>query len=407
VTTVPSAFVYDSVRTPFGRYGGALAGVRPDDLAAFVLGEQLRRFPDLDPGSVEDVIFGNANGAGEENRDVARLAVLLAGLPVSIPGSTVNRLCGSSLEAAVQAARAIEAGDADVVVCGGVESMSRAPWVMLKPERPYPAGEMNLASTTLGWRLVNPRMQADWTVSLGEATERLRERHGITRERQDEYALRCHLLAERAWHDGHYDDWVVPYPGNPLARDECIRPDTSLEQLGKLKPSFRPAADGPEGGTVTAGNASPLTDGAAAALIGSARATGMVGREPLARIAGRATVGTEPQYFGYAPVEAANRALARSGIGWDDVAAVELNEAFAAQTLACLDGWGVEVGIVNTWGGAIALGHPLGASGARLLGTLARRLVASGDRWGVAAICIGVGQGLAVVLENQVSGAAG
>jgi acetyl-CoA acetyltransferase family protein len=404
VTAVPSAFLYDAVRTPFGRYGGALAGVRPDDLAAFVVGEQLRRVPDLDPAAVSDVILGNANGAGEENRDVARMAVLLAGLPLSVPGSTVNRLCGSSVEAAVQAARAVEAGDADVVVCGGVESMSRAPWVMLKPDRAFPAGEVNLASTTLGWRLVNPRMRADWTVSLGEATERLRERHGISRGRQDEYALRCHLLADRAWRDGHYDDWVVPYPGTALTRDECIRPDTSLDQLGTLKPSFRPAADGPAGGTVTAGNASPLTDGASAALIGSARAAQTIGRSPLARIAGRATVGTEPQYFGYAPVEAANLALARSGIGWDDVAAVELNEAFAAQTLACLDGWGVDHGIVNAWGGAIALGHPLGASGTRLLGSLARRLAASGDRWGVAAICIGVGQGMAVVLENQADG---
>lgn len=406
------AFVFDAVRTPFGRYGGALAHVRPDDLAAFVVGEQVRRASGLDPAAVDDVILGNANGAGEENRDVARMAVLLAGLPLTVPGTTVNRLCGSSLEAAVQAARAVETGDADVVVAGGVESMSRAPWVLPKTERPYPAGDLSLSSTTLGWRLVNPRMRADWTVSLGEATERLREKYGITRERQDEYALRSHQLAHAAWEAGHYDGLVTPYPGaasgkaagKELARDEPIRPDTSLERLASLAPSFRPAGAGPGGGTVTAGSASPLTDGASAALIGSERAAALTGLEPLARIAGRAAVANEPQYFGYAPVEAVGRALERSGITWDDVAAVEINEAFAAQTLACTDAWGVDMDIVNAWGGAIAVGHPLGASGTRVLGTLARRLVADGGRWGVAAICIGVGQGMAVVLENVTNG---
>jgi acetyl-CoA acetyltransferase family protein len=402
------AFVFDAVRTPFGRYGGALAHVRPDDLAAFVVGEQVRRASGLDPAVVDDVILGNANGAGEENRDVARMAVLLAGLPVTVPGTTVNRLCGSSLEAAVQAARAVETGDADVVVAGGVESMSRAPWVLPKTERPYPAGDLSLSSTTLGWRLVNPRMRADWTVSLGEATERLREKYGITRERQDEYALRSHTLAHAAWEAGHYADLVTPYPEtgsvSGLTRDEPIRPGTSLERLAALTPSFRPAGDGPGGGTVTAGSSSPLTDGASAALIGSERAAGLTGLEPLARIAGRAAVANEPQYFGYAPVEAVERALQRSGITWADVAAVEINEAFAAQTLACTDAWGVDMEIVNAWGGAIAVGHPLGASGTRVLGTLARRLVADGARWGVAAICIGVGQGMAVVLENVTNG---
>ncbi|MFI9488616.1 thiolase family protein [Promicromonospora sp. NPDC052451] len=401
-----TAYVFDAVRTPFGRYGGALSGVRPDDLAAFVVGEQVRRAPGLDPAVVDDVILGNANGAGEENRDVARMAVLLADLPITVPGTTVNRLCGSSLEAAVQAARAIEAGDADVVVAGGVESMSRAPWVLPKTERPFPAGDLNLSSTTLGWRLVNPRMRADWTVSLGEATERLREKHGVTRERQDQYALRSHQLAHAAWEAGHYADLVTPYPGTDLTRDEPIRPGTSLERLAALAPSFRPAGDGPSGGTVTAGSSSPLTDGASAALIGSERAAALTGLEPLARIAGRATVAGEPQYFGYAPVAATERALERSGITWDDVAAVEINEAFAAQTLACLDAWPVEEGIVNAWGGAIAVGHPLGASGTRVLGTLARRLAATGGRWGVATICIGVGQGMAVVLENVSGGAA-
>jgi acetyl-CoA acyltransferase len=398
------AFVYDAVRTPFGRYGGALAHVRPDDLAAFVVGEQVRRAAALDPAAVDDVILGNANGAGEDNRDVARMAVLLAGLPVSVPGVTVNRLCGSSLEAAVQAARAVESGDADVVVAGGVESMSRAPWVLPKTERPFPAGDLNLSSTTLGWRLVNPRMEADWTVSLGEATERLREKYGISRERQDEYALRSHTSAHAAWAAGHYADLVTPYTGTDLTRDEPIRPGSSLERLAALAPSFRPASDGPEGGTVTAGSSSPLTDGASAALIGSEHAAGLTGLDPVARIAGRAAAANEPQYFGYAPVEAAERALARSGITWDDVAAVEINEAFAAQTLACTDAWGVDLGIVNAWGGAIAVGHPLGASGTRVLGTLARRLVAEGGRWGVAAICIGVGQGMAVVLENVTNG---
>ncbi|MFD6448861.1 thiolase family protein [Promicromonospora sp. NPDC060204] len=389
------AFVYGAVRTPFGRYGGALAGVRPDDLAAFVVGEQVRRAPGLDPARIDDVILGNANGAGEENRNVARMAVLLAGLPLSVPGVTVNRLCGSSLDAAVQAARAVETGDADVVVAGGVESMSRAPWVLPKPERAYPAGGAELVSTTLGWRLVNKRMQPDWTVSLGEATERLREKYGVTRERQDAFALRSHRLAHAAWEAGRYDDLVTAVPGTDLHRDEPVRPDGTLEKLAALKPSFRS-----DGGTITAGNASPLTDGASAALIGSEAAADLTGLEPLARIAGRAAVANEPQYFGYAPVAAAERALAKSGIGWADVGAVELNEAFAAQSLVCVDAWDVDPEIVNAWGGATALGHPLGASGTRILGTLARRLVVERQRWGVAAICIGVGQGVAVVLEN-------
>lgn len=394
MTQLRQAFVYDAVRTPFGRYGGALAGVRPDDLAAFVVGELVRRVPGLDPALIDDVILGNANGAGEENRDVARMAVLLAGLPVSVPGVTVNRLCGSSLEAAVQAARAVQSGDADVILAGGVESMSRAPYVMLKPEKAFPAGNAELVSTTLGWRLVNERMEPDWTVSLGEATERLREKYGVSRERQDEFALRSHRLATQAWDEGRYDDLVAQYPGATLERDESVRADTTAERLAALKTSFR------KDGTITAGNASPLNDGASAVLIGSEAAAARIGTDPLARIAGRAAVANEPQYFGYAPVEAVDRALERSGITWEDVAAVELNEAFAAQSLACVDAWGVDLDIVNAWGGATALGHPLGASGTRVLGTLARRLQATGDRWGVAAICIGVGQGLAVVLEN-------
>jgi len=388
------AFLYDAVRTPFGRYGGALAGTRPDDLAAFVVGAQVHRAPALDPERIDDVILGNANGAGEDNRDVARMAVLLAGLPLSVPGVTVNRLCGSSLEAAIQAARAIETGDASVVIAGGVESMSRAPWVMLKPDKPFPTGDAALVSTTLGWRLVNPRMQPEWTVSLGEATERLAERYQVDRERQDEFALASHAKADAAWREGRYASLVAPYPGVDLDSDEGIRADSSLDKLASLKPVFRPD------GTVTAGNASPLNDGASALLLGSEEASDVIGLAPLARIAGRAAVADEPQFFGYAPVEAANRALAAAGIGWKDVGAVELNEAFAAQALACIDAWDVDPQIVNGWGGAIAIGHPLGASGGRILGTLARRMEAEDARWGVAAICIGVGQGLAVVLER-------
>ena len=390
-----AAFIYDAVRTPFGRYGGALARVRPDDLMALVLGEQIRRVPKLPPEHIDDVIVGNANGAGEENRNVARMAVLLADLPVSVPGTTVNRLCGSSLDAAMLASRQIETDDADIVVAGGVESMSRAPLVLPKSEKPFQAGDLTLSSTTLGWRMVNPRMDPNWTVSLGEATERLREKHGISRQRQDAFAERSHRLAAQAWDAGFYDDQVVSVPGVELTRDESIRPDTTVERLAALKAAFRP-----ENGTVTAGNSSPLNDGASAALLGSADAAELLGRDPMARIAGRGASAGEPQYFGYAPVDAANRALERAGISWSDIDAVELNEAFAAQSLACIDAWDIDPQIVNRHGGALAIGHPLGASGTRVLGTLARNLQESGGRYGVAAICIGVGQGLAVVLEN-------
>lgn len=392
-----SAFVYDAVRTPFGRFGGALAGVRPDDLAATVVRAIVERTPAVadDPALLDEVIFGNANGAGEENRNVARMAALLAGLPTSLPGTTVNRLCGSSLDAAMIGSRQIETGDADIVLIGGVESMTRAPWVLPKTEKPYPAGNLQLSSTTLGWRLVNPEMPSEWTVSLGEATEQLREKYDISRERQDEFAARSHQLAAQAWQDGFYDDLIVAVDGIELARDESIRPDTTSQTLAGLRTSFRKTD-----GTVTAGNASPLNDGASAVLIGSEAAAERLGRAPVARIAGRGAAANEPQYFGYAPVEAANTALRRAAIGWSDVAAVELNEAFAAQSLACLDAWEIDPQIVNRHGGAIAIGHPLGASGGRILGTLAKELRTSGRRWGVAAICIGVGQGLAVVLEN-------
>jgi acetyl-CoA acyltransferase len=387
-----SAFVYDAVRTPFGRFNGGLAGIRPDDLAATVLGAIRDRNPGLDPAAVEEVILGNANGAGEENRNVARMASLLAGFPVSVPGSTVNRLCGSSLDAAMAGSRMIETGDADVVLTGGVESMTRAPWVLPKPSRAFPAGNLEAVSTTLGWRLVNPQMPTEWTVSLGEANEQLQEKYGVSRDRQDAFAARSHQLADQAWNDGFYDDLVVGVPDTEVTRDESIRPGSSAESLAKLKPSFR------KDGTITAGNASPLNDGASAVLLGSEKASFL--GDPIARVAGRAAHALEPQSFGYAPVEAAEKAMARAGIGWSDVGAVELNEAFAVQSLVCLDAWKIDPEIVNTRGGAIAIGHPLGASGGRILGTLAKVLREGGHRWGVAAICIGVGQGLAVVLEN-------
>jgi acetyl-CoA acyltransferase len=386
------AYVYDAVRTPFGKFNGGLARVRPDDLAAVAISGVLAKAPGLDSEAVDDVVWGCANQAGEDNRNVGRMAVLLAGLPPSVPAVTVNRLCGSSLDAAMIGSRTIESGDADVVLTGGVESMTRAPWVLPKPSRAYPAGNVTAVSTTLGWRLVNERMPAEWTVSLGEANEQLAERYGISRERQDEFAARSHNLTHAAWESGFYDELVVRLP--ELDRDEGIRPGSTAEKLAGLKPSFR--ADG----TITAANASPLNDGASAVLLGSEAARDAIGLDPVARVAGRGTFALVPQDFGIAPVEAVNSALARAGITWDDVSAVELNEAFAVQSLACVDLWKVDPGIVNTKGGAIAIGHPLGASGGRVLGTLAHRLRVSGDRWGVAAICIGVGQGLAVVLEN-------
>ena len=389
-----AAYIYDAIRTPFGRYGGGLAKVRPDDLAAHVVAELCARSPQLDPARIDDAVFGNANGAGEDNRNVARMAVLLAGLPTSVPGSTTNRLCGSSLDAAIGASRAVETGDASLVLVGGVESMSRAPWVTLKPERGFPAGESTMYSTTLGWRMVNPQMPEAWTISLGESTEKLAGIHGVGRAEQDAFALRSHQLAAAAWERGFYDPWTTAPPGTEVTRDENVRPDTSLEKLASLKPAF--LADG----SVTAGNSSPLNDGAAALWLGDEAAGETLGREPLARIAGRGVHGVDPDVFGIGPVVAAERALDRAGIGWGDLAAVELNEAFAAQSLACLGEWKeLDPEIVNVNGGAIAIGHPLGASGARLLGTLAHHLRERGGGWGLAALCIGVGQGLAVVVE--------
>ena len=388
------AYVIDAVRTPFGKFNGALAGVRPDDLAAHTLRSLIVRQPGLDPAELDDVLLGNANGAGEENRDVARMAVLLAGWPTSIPGSTVNRLCGSGMEAAIQARRAVVAGDAELVVAGGVESMTRAPWVLMKPDRPFPAVSQTLHSTTLGWRMINPAMDPRWTISLGESAEHLADLHSISRDQQDEFAVASHERAHHAWETGVFDREVIGVPGITLARDESIRPDTNLAGLAKLKPAFR------TDGTVTPGNASPLNDGASALLIGSAAAADRIGATPLARIVASAAVGVDPDVFGIGPVQAARNALKRAGLTFDDLTYVELNEAFAVQSLACLAGWPeLDPAKVNVFGGALAIGHPLGASGSRVVGALAHRLHAAGGGYGLATLCIGVGQGLAVVLE--------
>lgn len=388
-------FIADAVRTPIGRYGGALSHIRPDDLAAAAVRGLMGRHEPLDPSRVDDVVFGAANGAGEDNRNVARMAWLLAGLPTSVPGATVNRLCGSGMEAVVDANREIAVGDATICVAGGVESMSRAPWVLLKPETSFPRGHEQLWSTTLGWRMTNAAMPPEWTVSLGEGTELLADRYSISREAQDTFAAQSHERAAQAWSDGMFDSEIAEVPGADLATDEGIRPDTSVDRLAKLRPVFRPE------GTVTAGNSSQLNDGAAALLLADEAGLDAIGSAPLARIAGRAVSAVEPHYFGIGPVEAAEVALKRAGIGWSDLASVELNEAFASQSLACLQLWpDLDPSIVNQQGGAIALGHPLGCSGARILTTLAWRLHHTGGRWGLASMCIGVGQGIAVVLEG-------
>ena len=387
-------FVLDAVRTPIGKHSGALAGVRPDDLAAAAIKGLVDRNADLDPASVEDVWFGDANGAGEDNRNVARMGWLLAGFPTSVGGATVNRLCGSGLEACAEASRAIAVGDISLAVAGGVESMSRAPWVFLKPEAPYARGHEQMWSTTIGWRMTNPAMPEHWTVSLGEGAELLADEFKISRDEQDEFALGSHTRAAKAWADGRFDTEIVHVPDTDLERDECIREDTSLEKLARLKPAFRPD------GTVTAGNASPLNDGAAALLLGDARAAGTLGRDPLARIVSRATSGVEPHRYGIGPVEAANRALDKAGISWSQIDVVELNEAFASQSLACIKSWpDLDPEKVNPNGGAIAIGHPLGCSGARILTTLVHELHRRGGGWGLATMCIGVGQGIALVVE--------
>ncbi|MDX2376396.1 thiolase family protein [Microbacterium sp. LRZ72] len=384
-------YIYDAVRTPFGRAGGALAGVRPDDLAAIVMKAAAER-TGLDPARIDDVIFGDANQAGEDNRNVARFGALLAGFPSSVPGVTVNRLCGSAVEAVIQGSRAIDAGDAGVILAGGVESMSRAPFVVEKSPKPWPAGNQTMWNTSIGWRMVNPNLREDWTISNGASAEKLAAIYELSREDQDAFALRSHRLAAEAWDAGVYDREIVQVPGAEMPRDEGIRGDTTLEKLGGLRALF--AKDG----SVTAGNASSINDGASAVLLG---AEGVLAAEPLARVTGRGVFGNDPDVFGVAPVEAANRALARAGRTWADVDFVELNEAFASQSLACLKLWPeLDPDKLNIHGGAIAMGHPLGASGGRIIGHAAHELARRGSGVAVAAICIGVGQGLAVVLER-------
>ncbi len=391
---VGAVHIVDAVRTPIGKIGGALAAVRPDDLAAGVLASLLERSPDLDPSRIDDVHLGSGNGAGEENRNVARMAALLAGLPTSVPGVTENRLCGSGLESVSGASREVAVGDADICIAGGVESMSRAPWVVAKPDRPFERGHQQMHSTTLGWRLVNPRHPAEWTVALGEGAEILAERYDIARGVQDAFAVASHQKAHAAWSAGRFDAEIVPPHGVELATDECIRPDANAHVLSGLRPVFRPE------GTVTAGNSSPMNDGAAAVLLASDAGLEAIGRDPLARIVSRAVSGVDPHLYGIGPVEAAQVALKRAGIGWDDLAVVELNEAFAAQALACLAEWPeLNRAIVNPNGGAIAIGHPIGASGARIITTLVHELARRGGGYGLATMCIGVGQGIAVVVE--------
>jgi acetyl-CoA acyltransferase len=389
------AFIVDAVRTPLGRIGGALAGVRPDDLLAGVVRAVVERSPSLDPASIDEVYAGDANGAGEDNRNVGRMALLLAGLPTTIPAATVNRLCGSGIEAIFGASRAVAVGDADITIACGVESMTRAPWVVLKPAKGYPTTHEQMWNSALGWRMVNPKMPGEWTISLGEGAEVLADKYSISREEQDAFAVASHQHAAAAWSAGHFDAETVQVAEAPMERDECIRPDSSMETLAKLKPVFR------QGGTVTAGNASPMNDGAAAMLVMSPRGVEASHATPVARIVSRGTSGVDPHLYGIGPVEAARTALRRADIGWGDLSAVELNEAFAAQSLACLREWPeLDPAIVNQQGGAIAIGHPLGCSGVRIVTTLAHHLRRTGGRYGLAAMCIGVGQGIALVIEN-------
>jgi acetyl-CoA acyltransferase len=392
-----TVYIAAARRTPIGRLRGALSGVRPDDLAAAVIRDLVAGLPQLDPARIDDVYWGNANGAGEENRNVARMAVLLAGLPDSVPGASVNRLCASGLEAFTLAARTIAAGEADILLAGGVESMSRAPFVVPRPEDALP-NRMEMFDTRLGWRLVNPRMkELHGLLSMGETAEEVATRYGVSRERQDEFALRSHRLAAAAWDAGHFDAEVLPVAapdGTPVTRDEGIRPDTSLEKLAGLKPVFR------KGGSVTAGNSSPMNDGAAGLVLASERGLALLGAEPLARYVVGSSAGVSPDVMGIGPIPAVGRVLERSGWKLEDVETAELNEAFAAQALAVADGIGIDPELVNPSGGAIALGHPLGCSGARIVTTLIHRMHRMGLRRGLAAMCVGVGQGTAVLIEG-------
>ena len=397
------AWIVEAVRTPIGRYGGALAPVRPDDLGALVLDALMTR-SGVPKDEVEDVIFGCANQAGEDNRNVARMSLLLAGFPVEVAGVTVNRLCGSGLEAVAQAARAVMLGEAEVYVGGGVESMSRAPWAVPKPEMGYARGNNPMYDTALGWRFVNPRMAERYgTESMGETAENLAEMYGITREAQDRFAYLSHQKALRAIREGRFRDEIVPVEVRKkrevflVETDEGPRPDTSLEKLAKLRPAFR------DGGTVTAGNSSSLNDGAAALLVVSSDYARAHGLQPLARVRSIAVSGVPPRIMGIGPVPATKKALERAGLTLDDIGLIELNEAFAAQSLAVLQAWGLEMEDprLNPNGGAIAIGHPLGCSGARILTTLLHEMKRRPEvEFGLATMCIGVGQGIAMVVER-------
>jgi 3-oxoadipyl-CoA thiolase len=400
---MPEALIIDAVRTPIGRYGGALAGVRPDDLAAHVIAAAVER-NGIDGARVEDVFFGDANQAGEDNRNVARMGSLLAGLPVEVPGTTVNRLCASGLEAVNQASRAVRLGDADLLLAGGVESMTRAPLVQLKSERRFPRGAPEVADTTIGWRFINPRMAELYsTEGMGETAENVAERYEVTRADQDAFAVESHRRAAAAQDAGTFAREIVPVEALSangrrgetvlVEMDEGVRRDTTLEGLAKLRPAFR------EGGTVTAGNASQINDGAACLVIGSEGAAEQLGKRPLARVVATGAAGVDPAFMGVAPVPASRRALERAGLSIEDIDLVEINEAFAAQVLPSMRQLGIPHEKLNVNGGAIAIGHPLGASGARLLGTLAWELRERGLRYGLATLCIGVGQGLATIIE--------
>jgi 3-oxoadipyl-CoA thiolase len=397
------ALIIDALRTPIGRYGGVLAGVRPDDLAAHVIAAAVER-NGIDGAQVEDVVFGDANQAGEDNRNVARMGALLAGLPVEVPGVTVNRLCASGLEAVNQASRAVRAGDADLLLAGGVESMSRAPVVQLKPDRGFPRGVPESADTTIGWRFVNPRMAERYsTEGMGETAENVAERYEVTRADQDAFAVVSHRRAAAAQDAGTFAREIVPIEA-PSANgrrgetvlvetDQGVRRDTTLEKLASLKPAFR------EGGSVTAGNASQINDGAACLVVGSERAAERLGKAPLARVVATGGAGVDPAYMGVGPIPASRKALERAGLTIDDIDLVEINEAFAAQVLPCMRELGIPHEKLNVNGGAIAIGHPLGCSGARMVGSLAWELRERGLRYGLATLCIGVGQGLATIIE--------
>jgi 3-oxoadipyl-CoA thiolase len=395
---VTDAQILAAVRTPIGRAGGALADLRPDDLAAAVLRGLLQRHP-LPPDRIDDVILGCANQAGEDNRNVARMALLLAGLPVEVPGQTVNRLCGSGLQAVASAAHAIRSGEGALLLAGGVESMTRAPYVMLKPSKPWDRTPPAVADSTVGWRFTNPRLPADWTISLGMTAERVAAARRITRREQEEFAVESQRRAQAALAAGVFEDELVPVrvPGEekipPVTRDEPPRADVTSEGLARLPPAFQ------RDGTVTAGTSSGINDGAAALAVASGEMARELGRAPIARVVSTAVAGVDPSCMGLGPVPATRKALARAGLRAGDLHLVELNEAFAAQAIACIRDLDLDPTKVNIYGGAIALGHPLGASGARILTTLFHALRRTGGRYGLATMCIGVGQGIAMVVE--------